>query len=230
MAASDVDTHQLMHNRHHPQRVSRPVAQGREWRLACSLLFALTTLSAPATWAEDQGGKLRHIKAAFVLNIAKFVTWPQEVYQQRPSTLQLCHYRRDALGSAYDSIRQRKVDGRQLNASLRQDLHTSDSCDILLVPAQELDLLARETAQGFQKPVLTIADLTSQEAQGIAYPGVLLALVRDGTRIGFEINLEATHRRGLQFSSQLLKLAKIVNLSNDGAGARPAQLTRDEES
>jgi hypothetical protein len=174
----------------------------------------LFSICAQVSYADTQSDKLRHVKAAFVLNIAKFVSWPAEVYQARPEQLLMCHYQGDFLGKGFETIRERKVGGRQLLSQPRQSLVDSSECDILLVPEEQLPALSEEAALGFDQPVLTIVDLTSREAEGIAHPGILLALVRDGARIGFEVNLSAVNRTGLQLSSQLLKLANIVRDAN----------------
>jgi hypothetical protein len=66
-----------------------------------------------------------------------------------------------------------------------------------------------ESQQAADSPLLTIADLTDTDLPP-PHHHALVALVRNGARIGFEINLANTRRVGLQMSSKLLKLAKIV--------------------
>ncbi len=180
-------------------------------RVWISLALLITVCWSGCGWADSHSAKLKNIKAAFVLNIAKFVSWPEEVYLQRPGKLLICHYQEDFLGTGFETIRRRQVGGRRLLSQRRQSLSNSGDCDILLVPEQQLKRLGEEAAQGFGRPVLIIADLTLREAEGVAHPGVMLALVRDGARIGFEVNLRAVNRAGLQLSSQLLKLASIVH-------------------
>lgn len=191
-----------------PDAVAGARVMARVW---ISLALLITVCWSGCGWADSHSAKLKNIKAAFVLNIAKFVSWPEEVYRQRPETLLICHYQNDFLGRGFESIRRRRVGGRRLLSQRRQSLSNSGDCDILLVPEQRLKRLGEEAAQGFVRPVLIIADLTLREAEGVAHPGIMLALVRDGARIGFEVNLRAVNRAGLQLSSQLLKLASIVH-------------------
>lgn len=176
-----------------------------------ALLLALpAALLCTNVEADVDAAKLKQVKAAFVLNIAKFVTWPQAVYQQRPQQLMLCHYQQNTLGEAVGIIEGKSVEGRRLSKKTVDNLPQSGSCDILLVPTAALAELEGEAQDGFDKPVLTIADLTDRRGVGQAHKGVLVALVRKGSSIGFEVNLQQAQKRGLKVSSELLKLATIV--------------------
>ena len=64
------------------------------------------------------------------------------------------------------------------------------------------------------QPILTILDLTADNQGGKAYAGIMVALVRKGSKIGFEINLDEVHGAGLRMSSELLKLATLVKGGN----------------
>jgi hypothetical protein len=61
------------------------------------------------------------------------------------------------------------------------------------------------------RPLLIIADQTDTDAPGKPLRNVMVTLVRNGSRIGFEINLGKTLQAGLKMSSKLLKLATIVD-------------------
>lgn len=188
------------------RQLLKPVA----CKLLASILCCALCMALPITLHAQDAQKLRLVKAAFVLNIAKFVTWPKQVYVARPDTLNLCHYREDALAEAYEIIRGRRVGTRQLQATVVNDLSGSEACDLILVPASELNSVQQDALSGFDIPALVIADLTSDEGQGVAYDGVAVSLVRRGNRMGFEINLQEAKRLGFTMSSELLKLANIV--------------------
>ncbi len=55
-------------------------------------------------------------------------------------------------------------------------------------------------------PILTISDIGD-----FAQAGGMIGLVETNQRIRFDINLAATRQANLKLSSQLLKLATIVN-------------------
>ncbi len=180
------------------------------YKVLTSVLCCILCMALPVTLQAQETKKLRLVKAAFVLNIAKFVTWPKQVYLARPDKLNLCHYREDALADAYEIIRGRRVGTRKLQATVVNNLSASEACDLILVPASELNSVQQDALNGFDIPALVIADLTGNEGQGVAYDGVAVSLVRRGNRMGFEINLQEARRLGFTMSSELLKLAHIV--------------------
>ena len=178
---------------------------------------ALTLLAAAGTGvaaAEPDSQRIDRIKAAFVLNIARFVSWPAEEFEQHPEQLLLCLYRHSPFGQAIETIHGKKVAGRRLRINRIQSLSESRQCNILLIPGFELEAFMRKARPRLDRPLLTIADLTTDLAADggprSTHDGVLVTLVRAGTRIGFEINLRRARRVGLKMSSKLLKLATIV--------------------
>lgn len=180
-------------------------------RVGVQLLLAMALLCG-WTAALASTDPLQHgmVKSAFVLNIAKFVTWPASVYDARPDRLILCHYRHDSLGDAFEIIRNRSVDGRVLDKAVVPNLSSVEGCDILFSSREQLAQLGRESKTQPVRSVLTIADMTSQESTGTPYAGIQVALVRKGAKIGFEVNLNELNKAGLKVSSELLKLARIV--------------------
>ena len=177
---------------------------------ACGLI-GLALLFSQTLHAETETEKINKIKAAFVLNIAKFITWPSRVYEQRPDRLMLCFYRHNPMGKALTSIDGRRVKERRLHKKTVSSLSEGSTCDILMVSSFELENLRKELRQHYDTPVLIVADLTDRKTHGVAYDGVQLSLVRKGKGIGFEVNLERVNRAGLKISSELLKLATIVS-------------------
>lgn len=147
--------------------------------------------------------------AAFILNIARFVEWPAEAYAGRDN-VQLCLYRSNSLGQAIDSIREKKVKGHTLLVTTVRSLKEASYCNILFVPPQELDYFDQDTRGSLAMNLLTITDRTNAAYAGQAPPHILVSLIRDGTRIGFEVNMRAVNRSGLRMSSELLKLGRIV--------------------
>lgn len=188
----------------------RAPRQHRRIAAAARWLLAVACLVSQGAVADQQGQTLKRVKAAFVLNIARFVTWPEQVYRQRPDQLRLCYYRQNPLGSAFETIRGKTVEGRRLEKLAVEHLADAGVCDILLVPSAALQALETEAHPGFDLPLLTIADTTDRDTRGKAYEGILITLVRRGQSIGFEINLDKANEVGLKMSSELLKLSQIV--------------------
>jgi hypothetical protein len=182
---------------------------GRIWRFFVAAVF-LASLGPSLAEAETENARIDRVKAAFVLNIARFVTWPDEALEHQGDQLLLCLYRRNPWVGATETIEGKMVNGRALRINLVKSLAQSQPCNILLIGLDEIrhfDEESQHTAE--DRPLLTIADLTDADLPP-PRRHALVTLMRNGARIGFEINLAKARRVGLQMSSNLLKLAKIV--------------------
>jgi len=176
--------------------------------LITALAWFLFTVNAAA---DPQSDRVDRIKAAFVLNIARFVSWPPEAFESKDEQLLLCLYRSNPIHQAVDLIQGEMVSGRHVSITRVDSLNENDSCHILLIAHNELRSYLKEARFGPTIPLLTIADLTESDSLLHAGSDIMISLVRDDTRIGFEINLNRSRQAGLKMSSQLLKLATIVD-------------------
>ncbi|WP_345427888.1 YfiR family protein [Halioxenophilus aromaticivorans] len=157
--------------------------------------------------AEDP--KQQVVKAAFVFNIAKFVSWPAT--NQSTNQLRICSYNTSPLGTGGELLKRRKFHGKPVVLATLEQWEGINRCTILLVSADNLTRFESDRLTAEPKSTLVIADFTQHDdLAGVAYEGVHVSLVRKGTRIGFEINLTGLEESGLKVSSELLKLADIV--------------------
>ncbi|MGR8935907.1 MAG: YfiR family protein [Gammaproteobacteria bacterium] len=178
-------------------------------RIAAALLAGWLLL--PDAFAESDDERINRVKAAFVLNIARFVSWPPDALAAQHDRILLCLYRSDIFSQAVATIEGEPVSGRRLQTTRIQSLAESTPCHILLIAANDLKDYAGETRPDAPRPLLVIADRTDPEAPKQPLHDVIVSLVRNGSRMGFEINLERSRQAGLKMSSQLLKLAIIVD-------------------
>ncbi|MCO4757049.1 MAG: YfiR family protein [Oceanospirillaceae bacterium] len=176
--------------------------------LAFALILAIVPVSGQAASSNK---KLNLIKAAFIFNIGKFVTWPDDIKAVRPTTLNICFYRKENLGRGFASINGKRIQQRRVQKHIIDSISGSSHCDILLIPPSQLSQFSTESEQLPSSPVLTIADMTGQQPNQRPYPGVTMDLVRQGKTIGFEVNLTEVRARQLAMSSELLKLARIID-------------------
>jgi hypothetical protein len=144
------------------------------------------------------------LKAAFLVNFAKFVEWPAEATASGPLTLCVLDDAavEDALGQLVNGG---PSSGRAVvlvkgarNRSLR-------GCHLLYVgesdPARAVAMV--DELKG--AAILTVGDGDAFTRSG----GMIGLFVEDG-RMRFAINADAAQRAGLRLSSKLLNLAKIV--------------------
>ncbi len=184
--------------------------QGRLYCLV--MLLTLLTGGALVSTASAEPGSKRvdQVKAAFILNIVRFVSWPETFIGNSSEHLSLCIYREYPLSRLLNSIHGKKAGGRTIQVSTILTLTESDFCHVLFIPNGSLNHFEVAIQPGLNRPMLTIADFTRRESSLTRQSNILVALVRKGKHIGFQVNLKKSRKMGLRMSSKLLKLATIV--------------------
>ncbi len=167
----------------------------RWWCGVCALLFCAAVAAAPTEY---------EVKAAFIHNVVKFVDWPIT-----PATsegmLRFCVFGQEMFGRANDALRDKPIGNMTwlvVAANGKSDLR---ECRVLFVSGAESGNLKRILDSVKGSPVLTIGD-----TEGYGELGIIVNFYLEDGKVRFEINPEAAKRAGLKMSSQLLKLARIV--------------------
>ena len=180
-------------------------------RRRCVVVAALTCLAGsavPQARGQAAAGTApieASVKAVFLFNFAKYVTWPPIAIGERsPGDVRICVTARDSFFSLLQSaVQGEDIDGKPLVAVALDGLDGARTCQILYVgDAASADGKAWLSAVRGQQ-VLTVAD-------GPLNDETVIAFVRDGNRLRFDINRAAGSRRGLNISSKLLRLARQV--------------------
>ncbi|OPY14564.1 MAG: hypothetical protein A4E66_00367 [Syntrophus sp. PtaB.Bin001] len=172
---------------------------------AALLIFVYAILSGRtvSTALSAQANEYQ-VKSAFVYNFFKFVSWPQEALPNQEAELTLCVMGSDPLGNTLESLNGKEVKGRKLKVKKIRKKEEADSCQALYICRSE-QARAEKILKGIKGPVLTIGDMKQ-----FASSGGVINLVIVNKRVSFEINTDAAAQAGIQISSQLLKLARIV--------------------
>ncbi len=160
-------------------------------------------LLAVAARAGDAEGALEYeIKAAMLVNFAKYVEWPGSKADVKAPLL-LGVLGDDALRGALEGYsRGRGLSGRALQIRRVDQAGDAEPCHILYVAKSQRKRLA-ETAP--KSGVLTVGDSEAFTKAG----GMIGFILKDET-LRFEINLAAATQGGLVISSKLLRLATAV--------------------
>jgi len=154
------------------------------------------------------------VKAAYLLNFARFVEWPEEVFAAPDSPLRLCVIGKDRFGSHLDAIEGRTVKGRRVVVvEPGKSLALARTCHVLFV-SQAASGVAGIMSGSARNPILTVS-----ESEGGEGPKGIINLVKawsgngsaDRFRIVFEIDVAAARTAGLEVGSRLLELAQVRN-------------------
>lgn len=166
------------------------------WRgRLCVLLLLAAPVSSPA---EDA----YRIKAAFLYNFTKFVTWPAALEQQG-GTLNLCLFDGNPFGEYVHVLSGRRVRNFELRIREVQTLADLPACNILFLAGEKQTAQVLGAVAG--QPVLTISDQAGFVGQGGA-----IELLTDDNRVRFDVNLQRVRDQQLDMSSRLLQLARRV--------------------
>lgn len=185
-------------------------------------------LGAACACAGDQDISLEYkVKAAFLLNFAKFVTWPAAKFAENDSPIIIGVAGSNPFGDYLTSSASGKtVNGRAIeirNLALEYEDPPADgsadphklkqsgvdaikACHILFVPEAQRADEAAVLAAAKGASLLFVG-----ERDGFALAGGVVNFFLQNGKVRFEINPDEAARQALEISSKLLSLAKIVH-------------------
>ena len=176
----------------------------RQIGLVCTIAIAI--MGACTVRSVADASLEYRVKAAFLYNFAKFVTWPAQAFSGSDTPVVFCVAGEDPFQELLDSTtKQRKVEGRQIE--IRRLTADAPLAGCHLVFSSETDgarvahVLQRATSAGA---------LTVGEADDFLPRGGMIRLIVDEGKVRFDISTRSAERAGLKVSSQLLKLARTV--------------------
>jgi hypothetical protein len=175
-------------------------------------MFALAAagLSSVVAPAQSYRSSEDELKAVSLLNLTKFVEWPDGSFDDAQAPIMFgilggdpwvgLHLRRMAAGE--------KLQGRNVvirNKRFGDDLR---GCHVLFVGTSERQHIPQILASLQSANVLTISDL-----KGFADAGGVVQMEMEQGRARFVVNLDAATQSKLHFSAKLLALARVINHS-----------------
>jgi hypothetical protein len=178
---------------------------GRAERLGARLLFfvllgALFPCVAPAQGVEEVEAK---VKAAFLLNFARYVEWPESSFATSNSPVVIGVLGQDTLGRNLDAtVDGRTVERRPVKVKRARKVSELRDCQVIFVCPSERERFRGLLAAIQNQPILTVSD-----TEGFTSAGGMILLKKKQGMMRFEINRDAAEKAGLKISSKLLKLA-----------------------
>jgi len=163
---------------------------------------ALGAASPARTGAE---GREYEFKAAYVYNFIKFVDWPAQRLPASSTTINVCVVGKEAYRAAFDTINGKPVKGKTIIVSQYSGPQDVSRCHVFFVGDSETTRLSSLLEGSRTAGVLTVGDSSS-----FAREGGIIRFRNENNKIRFDINTHAAEESGLSISSQLLKLARIV--------------------
>jgi hypothetical protein len=168
-------------------------------------LGAIAVVLAAAVPVRAQPSLEYNVKAALLLNFARFIEWPESAFSNAQSPIEVCVVAASPFGDALaGALAGETVGARTLIAREVRTLSESSACHLLFVPAgTEL------RAMGLLKESLPHA-VTVGESNAFEDMGGAVRFVLDGGRVRFNVNLHPVEQRGVRISARMLQLANRV--------------------
>lgn len=152
------------------------------------------------------------IKAAYLNNFARYVKWPDNTFKDADAPLCIAVLGEDPFGKVLDDTFKGKTSGTHPIAIKRfESIEKLGDCQLLFVPASEEKNLARLRESTKDKPVLLVTDSLASAENG-AHIGFYV----EKSKVRFAINTESLKASKLEASSELLKLARILDKKSQG--------------
>ncbi|MGB5475262.1 MAG: YfiR family protein [Gammaproteobacteria bacterium] len=173
----------------------------RLW-LSLALLLAWLPVASPA----DESLQTEHrVKAAFLYNFARFITWPE----LPAGEFTLCVLGSNALGEQLDMLLNKTVHERQLRVMHLNSTKGLDQCQLVFVGRSHAHQLRTVMSALRDRPVLTVSDIDD-----FILSGGMIGFRLIDNKVRFEINTAAAGSAGLSISSKLLTLATTIRSGN----------------
>jgi len=180
-----------------------PVRLHRRWHFplcfaACVLaLLSAGLLAAQASLEFD-------VKAAFLLNFAKFVDWPPAAFAGADSPIAICILGKDPFGRGLDElVRGEVVNGRKVVVRRLIQAPPAQTCQIVFTQQNGKETAALLSSLGPR--ILTVGD-----GENFIHDGGIIGFLIESRHVRFDIDQKAAEAAELKLSSKLLAVARSV--------------------
>lgn len=199
--------------RENGSRGARLRRAGRKLAIAAMTVLMLLPQGVPLR-AQSSPTVEYQVKAAFLLNFARFVEWPPDAFESDKTPIAFCVFRQNPFGSALDDITDGKtINNRGLLVRHIQELPDLKSCQIVFVSDAEDQYLPAilDTLKASSALVVGESDRFAERGGGIQF-------YLEAEKVRFSVNVDATKSARLNVSSKLLALARIVHDASPAKG------------
>ena len=146
------------------------------------------------------------VKAALLLNFARFIEWPERAFADADTPIDICVFAPSPFGDVLNRVLDGETIGQRSFAA--RDVRTaSDSagCHLLFVPVRRMSARAATLLNHSGPYTVTVGE------SRIRRDGWRVSLVVDGGRVRFNVNLRPVEERGVRISARMLQLASRVD-------------------
>jgi hypothetical protein len=166
--------------------------------------------------AQSPTGSEYGIKAACLMNFARFVEWPATAFPAADTPVTIGILGDDPFGNLFDkTVKDETIQGRPIVLKRAKRVADLNMCQLVFISRSERNRYPQILAGLAQDGVLTIG-----ESEDFASHGGIITFCVQSNKVQFEINHPAAERAGLKMSAKLLQLARTCGRSRATGGDR----------
>ena len=163
------------------------------------LIFVTLSFVNDASADENREYQL---KAAYLLNFARFVYWPEVSESNDTNEFSICVYGSNPFSDSLDLLANKKIQKKSIQLIYTQELSDKKTCDIVFVSRSEVATYQSVISE-LPKGTLTVSDI-----KDFIESGGMIGFVTVNNKIKFEINVKNSMDAGIKYRSQLLEVAE----------------------
>jgi hypothetical protein len=165
------------------------------------------SLRAASREVVAQGTGEYDLKAQFLLRFATpYVKWPETAFEEKTSPFVIAVLGKDPFGKALDELlKDKQVGDHPIKLVRFASVDALERCHMLFVPEAQEKQLKKISEFCKDKPILIVA-----ESAAAAENGAHIGFYLEKSRVRFAIKPSAAKQVKLEISSELLKLAKVI--------------------
>ena len=146
------------------------------------------------------------VKAALLLNFARFIEWPETAFPDARSPINVCVFGSNPFGDTLQRTLSGETAGnRTLAARQVKNLADGAGCHLLFVPT------GAESRAGSILHQQGSYAVSVGESPRFEDMGGAVTLVLEEGRVRFKVNLQPVERRGIRISARMLQAASHVD-------------------
>ncbi len=175
------------------------------WIVRLALVLLILPVQAYVASQELTAENPNRVKAAFLRNFARYVTWPSSAFPDSLAPWQVCIVGRDPFGDMLENtFKGRTEQGHPFEVHRAETLNRLPGCHIVFVALDNPGARRAILGELKGKPILTVSDAPEFLREG----GVIRFEVED--RVRMSINLDQARAVSLAVQTRMLEVSHEV--------------------
>jgi hypothetical protein len=150
-------------------------------------------------------GQEYQLKAAFLVNFSRFITWPEQSFSPEHQEITFCIVGDNPFGNTLGAIENKKINGHNIKVIYSDSFRKIPQCHLLFISRSVNNSFDALLAHIGKEPVVTVSDIPGF----VDFGGSIEFMIKED-RLSFIINNSDLKQRGIQASASMLDLAASV--------------------